>query len=562
MASKHLKISFQQKRGRKECPLLKAEEEWLFAFLDRPDISRQTPGRKDSVYLRKVNGKSEYAQKRYLQWTLKELLDIINGNKEVEKSSSFREEFERDLSFRQLHNFIKMNKQYKFSNQTPHESCTCEVCENVHLLTMAVNRKIRNIDNKLPTSVKEIIAEFSCPVPKKECSLSRCGECPVVKVCKEDFLDQDDQDDVSSDESEEGSENEETEDEIKYFEWATVDGKAAKVQRSVGYDEIGDILATKIKELKLHIHVRNEQYQTYTTLKETMPGNAILVHVDYAESYENKQQDECQSAYFGHTNFSIFTAVVYFRRNGELLHENIVIVSETTDHSRIAAHSCILKVIDIMMERHPHFNQFHSIDLHIWSDGCASQFRSKYVFALTPFFPKPFIVTRYYNERHHGKGPMDGLGGCVKNLVYRAVMSKKEVITTPEQFARCAQKLSKNVVCVYMPSKEVMREPGCIEKAPYNADMQILQVHMAKIENTRAGFHCMKLYQIASDPKPFYTQWYNKADGTVPCGHFDTIDMDEIITTCAKCLLGETGDGWLQCPRCSQWYHDECFYDS
>ena len=39
-----------------------------------------------------------------------------------------------------------------------------------------------------------------------------------------------------------------------------------------------------------------------------MPENAILLLVDYAENYENKQQGDSQSAYFGHTLFSIFSA--------------------------------------------------------------------------------------------------------------------------------------------------------------------------------------------------------------------------------------------------------------
>ena len=38
-------------------------------------------------------------------------------------------------------------------------------------------------------------------------------------------------------------------------------------------------------------------------------GDAIL-HVDYSESYKNKQ-DEIQSAYFGQSIFSLFTACVY-----------------------------------------------------------------------------------------------------------------------------------------------------------------------------------------------------------------------------------------------------------
>ena len=96
--------------------------------------------------------------------------------------------------------------------------------------------------------------------------------------------------------------------------------------------------------------------------------------------------------------------------------ENFAIVSEAKDHSRIAAHTCINKVIELMIEKHCHLKNFQNLDLHIWSDGCSAQFRSKHVFALTSQFPSNFNVTRYYNERHYGKGPMDGIGGCIKML--------------------------------------------------------------------------------------------------------------------------------------------------
>ena len=67
MASKHLKIRFQGKGGgRTKNVLTFAEEEWLSAFLDRADISRQTPGPKDNVFIGKVNSEKQYVQKRYL----------------------------------------------------------------------------------------------------------------------------------------------------------------------------------------------------------------------------------------------------------------------------------------------------------------------------------------------------------------------------------------------------------------------------------------------------------------------------------------------------------------
>ena len=68
-----------------------------------------------------------------------------------------------------------------------------------------------------------------------------------------------------------------------------------------------------------------------------------------------------------------------------------------------------------------------NIAVHIWSDECASQ----YVFSLISNFDPSYDVTWYYNERHHGKGPMDGLGVTIKNLVFRHVKSGKVVINTP-----------------------------------------------------------------------------------------------------------------------------------
>ena len=66
---------------------------------------------------------------------------------------------------------------------------------------------------------------------------------------------------------------------------------------------------------------------------------------------------------------------------------------------------------------------------------------------------------------------MDGIGGCVKNVVYRAVMAGREVIKTPEEFAKCADRLVKDVHCVYQPMEEMLEEPEYIKEAPYSINM-------------------------------------------------------------------------------------------
>ena len=139
--------------------------------------------------------------------------------------------------------------------------------------------------------------------------------------------------------------------------------------------------------------MRNEQFKADNNLKNEMPPNAMLLHVVYAESYENKQQNKCQPAHFGHATFSLFTAAVYIRHEESFINEKFAIVSEAKDNSRIVVHTCINKAIELMIEKHCHLKNFHNLDLHIWSDGCSAQFRSKYAFALTSLFPSSSIVT-------------------------------------------------------------------------------------------------------------------------------------------------------------------------
>ena len=156
-----------------------------------------------------------------------------------------------------------------------------------------------------------------------------------------------------------------------------------------------------------------------------MPENKIPLHVDYAENYENKQQGECHSAYFGRTSFSIFTAAAYIRFKEKTEEIRIVRASEAKDHFRIASHSCILKAVEMITIRYPHLGQFGSLYIHLWSDGYSVQFRYRFVFQLTTLFPSRTNVNRYYKECQDGKGSVDSIGGSIKSAFYRAVRAEK-----------------------------------------------------------------------------------------------------------------------------------------
>ena len=61
LATKYkLRINLQQNRGRPRRELNEEEKICLIEFLNRSDISYTNPGRKDHVYIGKIDGESKY----------------------------------------------------------------------------------------------------------------------------------------------------------------------------------------------------------------------------------------------------------------------------------------------------------------------------------------------------------------------------------------------------------------------------------------------------------------------------------------------------------------------
>ena len=70
-----------------------------------------------------------------------------------------------------------------------------------------------------------------------------------------------------------------------------------------------------------------------------------------------------------------------------------------------------------------------------------AQFRSRFVFMLLSTMDQTFDLEWHYNEAHHGKGPMDGVGGTIKNLVFRGVKSGKVFVRNPKEFVKAANEI-------------------------------------------------------------------------------------------------------------------------
>ena len=167
------------KRGRPWKDLNEEEKQWLETFLSRSDVTYTNPGRKDNVYVGKINGERRYKQRLYLLWTLRELLDIANGSGKVDVSDSFYQKFEKLLTFSQLYDFLKYHKEYCYNQNIPHGSRLCEICENCVLLAKGLNNRLLR---PLPTNPHDLIERFSCNLEEIKCVLDRCPICRVAEI--------------------------------------------------------------------------------------------------------------------------------------------------------------------------------------------------------------------------------------------------------------------------------------------------------------------------------------------------------------------------------------------
>ena len=79
----------------------------MIEFLSRSDMTDTNPGRQVHVYIGRVDGERKYLPRQYLLWTLRDLLDIINGTE-----SNFVSTFSEKLTFSQPYEFTKTHKQF------------------------------------------------------------------------------------------------------------------------------------------------------------------------------------------------------------------------------------------------------------------------------------------------------------------------------------------------------------------------------------------------------------------------------------------------------------------
>ena len=452
-------------------------DEMILAFLEEPDISYVCPGRKDTVYLGKDDqGMKIFREKHYLRWTIDEAVSMYNiGKEEDDQVSRYR-----------IHKVASKNKHIKFAAEKPDDDCRCEQCENVDLILDSIHNVLkreneRELSKLFPTDGIRLARTLVCDVYNKKCTIPTAkGGCVLCEGLEQKYKDT--------------FEFLAKIPEVRLRQWKRIDNKMRKVETVESGEDVVNLFKDKVDNNEYLVHVYNifRQFRELRALKCNIESNEAIVMVDFARNYDNKQASEIQSAYFGHDTFTLYTVYCYEKGpDGELEPYSMAIVSNESNHDRNVSFTTNQIIIDNLRERNPELKS-----VYFWSDGCARQFRSKFVFKSLMLYPKNIQLSWDYGEVSHFKGPHDGIGGTIKRSVYQAVQQNKVVINSAKEFAQAASKYTQ--IKVLYVDKTQIKYPELDDARPVHGT---LKIHHVKRDGGKLVFKKNSPYYCEDEPE-------------------------------------------------------------
>ena len=127
-------------------------------------------------------------------------------------------------------------------------------------------------------------------------------------------------------------------------------------------------------------------------------------------------------------------------------------------------------------------------------------------------------------EAHHCKGPMDGVGGTIKNQLFQEVKSSRLTVSTPKEFSDAAQKLVPSITSVYLPLSKILKESDDINEAPKTPET--LQIPKVKRSCNLQGIPLIEFFKLSNEELPYHTHYYGKPTDPDVCGHRES-NVDE-----------------------------------
>lgn len=404
----------------------KEMETAVLNFYQSDDVSWQAPGRKDKVVCYETDNitgerKKVEMQTRYLLMSVQEAHKLFLETNPIHTLGKSK--------------FASMRpKHCKLFDKIPHNVCVCTYHENVRLLLEGLKDHAY-----LSTVFETFIGKVVCDSSSKACMTSHCNLCQgkirTFTPSPESLVQP-----------------------LKYWQWQKAEKKAEKVEILCTVQEAFNELVVQLQPFLLHTYVKRKQAATFKELQGIVNGEEILLQVDFSENASLLNQNEIQSAHWSHGQATVFTAYAWI---SDGINKSIVLVSDNLDHTKVSVFKYMDTILTLLKHEHKNIKI-----VNVFSDGAASQFKQRYLFANLQVFEEDhdIKIKWHFFATSHGKGVVDGIGGTVKRSVWRYVKTGAVNVNTPEMFAKVAAERNPNVHIEFVSNENIEKNRTTLEE--------------------------------------------------------------------------------------------------
>ena len=363
----------------------------VIEFYHRDDVSTPLPGKKDAKSVKVKQRKRVKIQKRTLNDYLSNLFQKLIAEKPFIK-----------LSFATFPRMRPAN--FMLANFVNRRSCLCTQHQNLALKLKMLKKKNKAVPShpdvfRKTFQTQEDITNIFKKCDVKQFSYEQWKKVPVTIKSKS------------------GEEK--------------VIQKMKLVQQTKSKEEFVELFSTDLIKFRTHAIRIKTQYLAQRTLKENLHDTDIYIHMDFAEDYRCRSQEEIHSAYWSQTQVTIHPVVSYYKKDGKVTHQSYVFISNEPSHDAKFVYALLKKLVPALVKLVPDV-EF----IHYWTDSPTSQYRNKTIFKIISCHEEFFSVKASWNyvEADHGKGPCDPNGGTTKQKADIGVKNDKAVIQDAMDF--------------------------------------------------------------------------------------------------------------------------------
>ena len=404
-------------------------------FYESDDISRQMPGKKDSVSML-VSGVKQQVQKRLILLT------------QYEAFLRFKEKYpELKLGFSKFAEARPKNVVLPGSAGT-HNVCVCTYHQNPKLMIsnsqIGSKKEFKSIVGDAEgdcycdeIKYQHLVAKLICTPPREECWLNLCKQCEETSVLEDKLTSIFAELDVE---------------EVSYKQWQSKDRTELVTVTESTADFVLSLIG-KLQVLKVHMFIHDMQTKHFYAVKTNLSPGEVLVVGDFSENYSFVVQDAAQGVHWSNSSCTLHPWVCYYKEDTVIKTLSVLFISDCLTHDTIAVYAFQKYLINLLKEK------INITAIQYFSDGCSKQYKNKKNFLNLAYHETDFGFPAdwSFSATSHGKGPWDGLAGSAKREAALESLRRPQdkQILTPIEFYEFTKEKFKNVIVEFVSQEEI-----------------------------------------------------------------------------------------------------------